>query len=593
MIRSACGLDCPDACGIVADPSKFPSLTGDTINGSLCRLLNHSIHHAQRIITPTVDGVEVSMEEALGAVAQKLTGNKTLLWRGSGNFGVMQEVTNLLMERIGGTLTRGSLCDGAGEAGIIKGRGVNRTLPPEEIAKADTIVVWGRNLDTTSPHTLPLLEGKKLIVIDPIRTPLAKKAHLHIQIKPRSDFYLAILLSRFVHMHGHEDGEWLEEFAPDFEEFYDFTREFRIKAILAHLSLSLDDIGELLYHITQPKTVFLVGTGVQKYSTGHATLHAIDSLAASLGLFGKEGSGVSYNGSSKLGFENIFATSCRTVSKVATPFEQFDTLIIQGGNPLASMPNTNRVTQSIEGVKNIIYFGLYPNESSAKATIVIPALNFFEKADVRLSYGDTVVRKMNPMVHNPIGINEYQFTKALIERLNLAPIQSEEYYIDAWLKQCIKTDEKLYSPATTPLPYCDGFGKDGGDVFEFIDEFDDDFESDKSLTKFRKVKQNSGETTHFWLITTKSKKALNTQFQRDSIVRLHPDLGYDDGEAVVVSSPYGSASFIVRNCEDIRNDTLAIQANAYGVNKLTPSIESNEGQSACFQEVRVNIRKNL
>jgi len=85
----------------------------------------------------------------------------------------MQEVTSLFMEKTGGSLTHGSLCDAAGEAGILLGRGVHRNLPVEQIAKADTVVVWGRNVTVTNAHLMPFLEGKKLVVIDPVKTPIA------------------------------------------------------------------------------------------------------------------------------------------------------------------------------------------------------------------------------------------------------------------------------------------------------------------------------------------------------------------------------------------------------------------------------------
>ena len=103
----------------------------------------------------------------------------------SGNFALVQEVSDHFFASFGATLCEGSLCDGAGRAGIQEGRGSNRLhMPLEEIAKAETVVLWGRNPHATSSHLLPLLEGKKLIVIDPIKTKAAKKADLHIQIKP-------------------------------------------------------------------------------------------------------------------------------------------------------------------------------------------------------------------------------------------------------------------------------------------------------------------------------------------------------------------------------------------------------------------------
>ncbi len=94
------------------------------------------------------------MQEALDEVAKALEIDKKLLWRGSGNFGVMQEVTNLLFKEINGTTTKGSLCDGSGDAGILAGRGVNRLLPPSEIKKSEVVVVWGKNVTVTASHSL-------------------------------------------------------------------------------------------------------------------------------------------------------------------------------------------------------------------------------------------------------------------------------------------------------------------------------------------------------------------------------------------------------------------------------------------------------
>ena len=54
------------------------------------------------------------------------------------------------------------------------------------------------------------------------------------------------------------------------------------------------------------------------------------------------------------------------------------------------MPDSSRVCKEFDKVENLIYFGLYENETSKRAKIVIPAKNFFEKEDVRLSYGPSV-----------------------------------------------------------------------------------------------------------------------------------------------------------------------------------------------------------
>jgi anaerobic selenocysteine-containing dehydrogenase len=593
-MNTACGLDCYDACRIIVEEGSL-KIKGDashpTGNGALCALLNKHMSEVSRIETPRIDGIEVSMTRALEAVAEAFKTNNSLLWRGSGNFAVMQEVTNLFMEKIEGSLTKGSLCDGAGAAGIVEGRGVNRILPPEQIEKAEVVVVWGRNVTVTNAHIMPYLEGKKIVVIDPVKTAIAKKADLFLQITPRTDYYVAIMLARFIFMEDSDATEWMDEFAPEHEDFYDFTREHRIKSILEYIGVDLGDMGRMLNYLRDRKVVFLVGTGVQKYSTGSYVLHAIDSLAATLGLFGKEGCGVSYLGNSKLGFDDPFAVKCSRVQKVNTRFSDFDTVLVQGGNPAGSMPDTNSVLKEFEGVENLIYFGSHENETSKLAKIVIPAKHFFEKEDVRLSYGHQYVEKMNKVMDSDIGISEYDFTKYLFDVFGFSGLQEESYYINAWINQCKKRDGYYVSPAYETLPYHEGFGEEGDDEFVFIDEYDDDFINTKRFTKYRKTSKNKKIEEVFYLLSPKSGKSLNTQFVRDDNVQLHPDLGYSEGEQVKICSDYGEHKFSVKLNEDLRLDCVMISNNTVGVNYLTPSMLSEEGDSACYQEVKVKIER--
>jgi len=594
MVRTACGLDCPDACGIVSNGELFPKVLADdthpTSNGALCSLINHHIHAQDRITKPMVDGKEVSMEEALEEVAKALNVDKKLLWRGSGNFGVMQEVTNLLFKAINGTTTKGSLCDGSGDAGILAGRGINRILPPSQIEKSEVVVVWGKNVTVTASHIMPYIKDKKLIVIDPIKTDIAKEADIFLQIKPRMDFYLAILLARFVIMQDSEDREYLEEWGSEYEDFYDFTREFRIKPILEHIGVDLNTLGTIVDSIIGKRVVFLVGNGVQKYSIGNFVLHAIDSLATTLGLFGKEGSGVAFIGNSKLGVDNPFDVNTKKVQKAVTNFEEFETVLIQGGNPAESMPSSTRVKEGLSKVKNLIYFGLYENETSKMANIIIPAKNFFEKNDVRFSYSSYIVSPMRKIIESPIGISEYDFTKYLMKKFNFNDLKEESYYIDYFLKQCRREDNYYISPAYQELPYQDGFGEDEGDEFEFIDDFYDDFEKIKKFQRISKRKKEDRKDEYF-LITPKAKNALNTQFKRDNKIYLSPKLGFEDGDRVIASSSYGEYQFIVQNSNKIREDSVLIYANCIGVNHLTPPIISEEGDNACYQEVKIRLKK--
>lgn len=591
-IKTTCGLDCPDACGIVATVNTIKADSEHpTSNGALCALLNKYMVEEPRITSAIINHKKVTLEEALEATKKALETKHKLLWRGSGNFGVMQEITNLLFDKIGGTTTKGTLCDGAGDAGIIEGRGVNRILPPEQIAKADVVVIWGKNITVTASHLMPYLEGKKIVVIDPIKTAIAKKADIHLQIAPRTDFYVAVMLSRFAIMGDHEDPNFLAKFASEHNEYYDFTREFRIRPILDHINTDLNEMGQILEMMENQKVVHLIGNGVQKYSTGHHTLHAIDSLATLLGHFGKEGYGVGFLGNSKLGFKNPFAIKSKTVQKATTPFGDFDTVLIQGGNPVASMPDSSRVITELKKTKTIIYFGLYENETSAMADIVIPAQNFFEKEDVRLSYAHHIVNPMRKVHECAYGISEYDFTNTLLQKFGFDALKSEAYYLDFWLNQCTPQGDYYRSPAYQAIPYEEGFGEDEDEKFTFLEEFNDDFIKTKQFTRARKKSSKEVIIDEYWLITPKANKALNTQFKRDNRVVIHPNLGFNNEEVVRVYSPWGEHQFKVKNDETMRQDSVMIYANSVGVNFLTPSILSEEGDSACYQEVKVKLEK--
>jgi anaerobic selenocysteine-containing dehydrogenase len=148
----------------------------------------------------------------------------------------------------------GRLCDGAGEAGVLAGRGSNEVLSPQMIAQSDVVVIWGRNVAVTQSHLMPFLEGKKVIVIDPRKSALSDKADLHLQIKPHCDLYLALILSRFVIIEGIHDVEFLEEYASGYNDFYELTQSLRIKSTLEAIDLTLGEIGAMLELIRGAKS---------------------------------------------------------------------------------------------------------------------------------------------------------------------------------------------------------------------------------------------------------------------------------------------------------------------------------------------------
>jgi hypothetical protein len=164
-------------------------------------------------------------------------------------------------------------------------------------------------------------------------------------------------------------------------------------------------------------------------------------------------------------------------------------------------------------------------------------------------------------------------------------LESEEYYINAWLSQCKEVNGEWVSPAYESVPYSEGFGEDGNEKFSFIEGYND------KLIKSSKQSENRSKDETLWLISPKARGTINTQFKRVSTIGLNPLLGYKDGEKVKVSSEYGEFIFEVECSKDLRSDISLITGNTIGVNFLTPPVISKEGESACYQEVKVSIER--
>ena len=429
------------------------------------------------------------------------------------------------------------------------GRGAVINPPFSNLLDSDLIVVWGRNLSVTSPHIYDKIKNKTFITIDPRKTPIAQKSILHIQIKPKTDYLLALILARFAFMEGLEDVEFLENYSENWQDFFELSRNFRIKPALEELGLSLDNLGDFLHLVRGKKVAFLIGIGVQKYFEGDDILRCIDGLAAILGLFNKNAGGVWYLSDSKNGFENPFdAKPFKTVPKPSVDFGKFDLVFLNGANVAQSMPNSTKV---IEGLKKSFVVNLITaeNETCKYSDIVLPAKTFLAKNDVRLSYATDEIIKMSKIKDEPNAISEFELAKFLDNS-----VKDEEFYLRHFEKRVQKKSIAKFS---------------------FIDEVE---------VEIQKLAKNE-----FYLITPKTKDGLNSQFIDTNIAYFHPDCGLEDGDDVELGSKIESAKFKVQTCDKLRTDCVAIFAGTKNVNHLTTSMSSKNGDCAIFQELKVKL----
>ncbi len=560
--KVACPMDCYDACqGQMIDGNIKGSKEHKTTNGKLCINFANLLKE-DNLKKSFFEGNEISLEKSLNILVDKLkstTPSKTLYYKGSGNIGVMQSVTKNFFTQYGATLTRGSLCDGGGGAGIEAGRQNVINPPIQKLIDADVIIVWGRNFTVTSSHMYNLVKDKIFITIDPLCTDIAKKSQIHMQINPKTDYELALLFTRFAHMQDLENSQFIEEFGSGADWFFDIARNRPLVSYEATTGISLSQVYEFFDLIVNKKVAIVLGLGVQKYFEGAQITRCIDSFAAYMGFHKQDAGGVWYLSDSGFGYEKPFEIK-GTNKKVSIPevdFSSYDLVFIQGGDPVISHPNTQKV---IDGLKKtfVVYFGTTLNATCEYADLIIPSCSFLSKRDVRLSYGHELKSISDVVIPKDENtMSEYELTSYLIEQFNLKELKKED---------------EIISYYENHKPKLEDF-----ETFDFVEELD--------IEPLYKEKTNE----NFYFITGKSKKSLNSQFTNDDFVYLNSATNFKNGDSVSISSKYGSAKFIVKINDDIKSNCAFFFAGNKNANYLTPAKEDESSFSAIFQEVLVEI----
>lgn len=524
---TACPLDCYDACEVIyKDKVLKPSNVNPITNGKLCKLFGYLQKETQL--------QDKNLNQTLQNVVNKLNqpNQKILFYKGSGNMGVMQNITKQFFEKLKATIVTGSLCDGAGEAGIEMGREVCINPPLKNLINSDIIIVWGRNLTVTSPHIYSLIKGKTFITIDPIETKIARQSELFLQIKPKADYLLSKILIQLLR------GEKIID----------------IQNVLELLGISEELLRNTRELLVNKKVSILLGVGVQKYFEGSFIVHQIDKLANQLGCFKPNNGGVWYLSNSTYPYQNkISITPTNSIPIASAKFEDYDIIFIQGANPVVSAPNSDAI---IDGLKKsfVIFFGTTYNDTCKYANIIIPAKTFLQKKDVRLSYGHDEIIFTDICQENYASISEYELTSYLFDKFSFTELLSEQEYINSFK---LKVNEKPQI----------------------------NFKEVPS-TNIEPIKL---EKNQFHLITAKSKNSLNSQFKSDSYIYIHPSYGYKDNQEIILSSKIARSMFKVKNSIDVQKNSILVYSGNKDINRLTTNQISQYGNNAIYQELIVTI----
>src|SRR5512143_1415521 len=239
--RSACPLDCPDLCGltVTVDNGRVVEVDGDRrgpiTDGFVCgkvRKIADHLYGKERILHPHIGGQRASWDEALDLIAGKLTairarhgGAAILPYHYGGSNGWLTEgaLADRFFRRLRASNLDRTFCAAATSAAQSGMTGALPGVVLEDYVHAKLIVVWGTNPSATGIHLVPVIDrareaGAKLVVVDPRNTPLARRADLHLPVRPGTDLPVALAIIHALFERGHADLAFLDRHAAEVDE---------------------------------------------------------------------------------------------------------------------------------------------------------------------------------------------------------------------------------------------------------------------------------------------------------------------------------------------------------------------------------------
>jgi anaerobic selenocysteine-containing dehydrogenase len=656
-VQTACPLDCPDSCTleITVQNGRITEIDGGHANPNtrdyICgkvRRFAERVYGEDRLLYPAVrkgikgNGVfsRVSWDEALDLIAERMmairdrVGAEGILpFCYGGSNGLLTQDTNdaALWRGFGTSRLARTVCAAATGAA---NQGLYGKMPGvtyQDYPHARLIVLWGVNPSASGIHLVPFIKdarkaGATLVVIDPRTTSLAKQADLHLPIRPGTDLPVALAMHKYLFDRGRADEKFLAEHTHGRDELRARADTWTIAraADVADIDASLLERFAELYASTSP-AVIRCGWGLERNRNGGSAVAAVLALPAVAGKFGVRGGGFTMSNSAALGIKATAwmndtpepATRIVNMNKLGDALLDYNDppvqmLFVYNCNPLATMPNQNRV---LEGLKRddlfTVVFEQVFTDTARYADVVLPATTFVENYDIAKGYGPISLQLVRPVIE-PAGearSNPEVFSH-LAERLGLGDAETETdtlLRVVGRLPQGVGSELMERGSATPPY--------DGGPV-QFVDVFP--LTPDRKVNLFPEALAREAPSGLYTfqpdpgtdryplaLISPASEKTITSTLgelrQRPGMLHMHPDdaaaRGLTHEDPVRVFNDLGEVQCPVAITPDVRPGTVSLSKglwrrstyNGSTSNALVPDTLTDLGGGACFNDARVEV----
>lgn len=438
-----CGVGCNFYLQVEAGKVKGlrPSKEHPINRGSLCpkgATVHQAIYHPDRLTKPLIRDKkggsfrEASWDEAYSLIASRFAelkeryGGKSL---GLLSSSMATNEDNYLAQKFAravlGTNTVDQcarLCHASTVAGLISSFGSGAmTNSIEELGGAKCLFLIGSNPAEAHPIIAnnfikpAVRSGAKLIVADPRRTELAKRADIYLPLRPGSDIALLNAMMNYIIAEGLHDERFIRDRTEGFPQLKEVLSRYPLErgAEASGLPAELIRAAAEAYARNSPASIVYC-MGITQHHIGTGNVISIANLAMLTGNVGKEASGVNplrgknnVQGACDMGVLPEFLPGYRSMGDEAArrAFEaawgvklpdyepmiwctrmwdeilagRLKGLYIIGENIAITEANLSKVERALDKLEFLVVQEVFPTRTAEFADVILPACSFAEK----------------------------------------------------------------------------------------------------------------------------------------------------------------------------------------------------------------------
>lgn len=391
------------------------------------------VHAPDRLKYPMIRGKNgamqrVSWDEALDTVAAKLQTIKNeygahAIAGSVGSIGAEDILISAFAQRFRGAIGTPNFF--SVEAHCFRCRIMARLFtfgnyPVSDIDHSDLLILWGKNPDASEPPVgarihAAIDQGMQVIVIDPIKTRLAKRG-MHIPVRPGTDAALALAMIHVIISEGLYNKEFVDKYTVGFDKVSEHVKKYPPEKVAEICGIPTADIYIVsrLFAGAKRASIKQGIASLDQHVNGFQTCRVISILQAITGNYAVPGG---WNPTQLLRMSDLrIRVDEKPIGAEEYPiFHQFwgktapygqqmllpetiitgkpypvKAMIVSGGNPAASWPDAQKLREAFKKLELLVVTELFMTETAKMAHVVLPVCSTAETLGLAYNYGLTM-----------------------------------------------------------------------------------------------------------------------------------------------------------------------------------------------------------